>query len=123
MISTYRKFMHGKKILGNPDAVATVERIYYQYTRPNKQRFLAKLKGIHKHEESVLKDMTLEDSREFQKALSRLTMNHYRVCRLGRGPRAKHGVRSYSSYLPLDLAERVSIYIYPRYGRWTTSQA
>lgn len=118
MISTYRKFLVGKKILANPDAVATVERIYDQYQKQSrKQRFLAKLKGTHKVEVSVLKDMTLEDSREFQKALSRLTMNHFRVCRLGRGPRAKYGVRSYNSYLPLPLAERVSVYIYPRYGR------
>lgn len=117
MISTYRTFLHGKKILANPGAVATVERIYAQYRKESKkQRFLAKLSGTHKTEGSVLKNMTLEDSREFQKALSQLTMNHFRVCRLGRGPRAKHGVRSYGSYLPLHLAERVSIYIYPRYG-------
>lgn len=115
MISTYRKFLHGKKILANPDAVATVERIYDQYRKESKkQRFLAKLAGTHRIEESVLKDMTLEDSREFQKALSKLLMNSFRVCRLGRGPRAKHGVRSYGSYLPLPLAERVSIYIYNR---------
>ena len=118
MISTYRKFLHGKKILANPDAVATAERIYDQYrSQSKKQRFLEKLAGVHRTEKSVLKNMTLEDSREFQKALSKLVMNSYRVCRLGRGARAKYGVRSYNSYLPLPLAERVSIYIYPRYTR------
>jgi len=117
MISTYRKYLHDKKILANPEAVATVERIYAQYiaAQNSKKKFLATLAGTLRKEESVLKGMTLEDSREFQKALTKLLSNDYRACRFGRGYR--QGNPKYGSYLPLRFAKTVSIYIYPRYNR------
>jgi hypothetical protein len=98
-----------------PDAVATVERIYNKYY-PLKQQFISKLKNPRPYmEESLMKDVSPEDSKEFMAALSKLIPTSLYVKRCGRGHR--HGKKQWCNTLPVDKAERFSIYIYQRFGR------
>ena len=109
------KFTQADLRLLHPDAVATVERIYSKYY-PLKQQFISKLKNPRPYmEESLMKDVSPEDSKEFMAALSKLIPTTLYVKRCGRGHR--HGKKQWCNTLPVDKAERFSIYIYQRYSR------
>lgn len=110
MLGKYKEILDKHKMTANPTAVVIVQKIYNKYSPSKKQKFVSNLKGQKDTKKSILIDMTLEDSREFQKMLSKIKYDNIKICRLGRGPR--HGVQKYRSYLPLPLAERVSIYAY-----------
>ena len=116
ILGKHNAILDKQKMVANPNALAIVQKIYNKYSPSKKQRFVSNLKGQKDTKESILIDMTLEDSREFQKALSKIKYNNIRIFRLGRG--ARHGIRKYCSYLPLPLAERVSIYAYLKHDKW-----
>ena len=120
ILGKHNAILDKQKMVANPNALAIVQKIYNKYSPSKKQKFVSNLKGQKDTKESILIDMTLEDSREFQKALSKIKYNNIRIFRLGRG--ARHGIRKYCSYLPLPLAERVSIYAYLKHDKWVRSR-
>ena len=101
----------GERLKANPEAYKIAATIFEKYYPP-KQYFLDKLAGKCSNRAAILTNMTAGDSREFQKALSKVKMKNLRICRLGRGPR--HGVDKYRSYLPIEKSERFSVYAYPK---------
>lgn len=111
-----QRIIDSEKAANFPAALATVVQIYDKHY-PRKQRFIRSLKGQGRRDNRCawISNTTHQESREFQKALSKVLIPGHRVCRLGRGPRAIWGAVKYNSYLPLPLAETVSIYVYPRY--------
>ena len=97
-----------------PEHVKNICRVYNKYF-PIKEQFIDRLNGVNPHrEESLMKGLTAEDSKELQSSLSKLIPTRLYVKRVGRGHR--HGNPRWGSYLPLNKSESYAVYIYKRYN-------
>lgn len=101
-----------ERVKKNPDAVATIKRIYDKYY-PIKTRFTDNLQETSFVKNAVLTNMSPEDSAEFLKALVKVKHPGFSFFRRGRGHR--YGIKKYCQMLPVALSERFSIYWHFQY--------
>lgn len=102
-----------EKVKQNPDAVATIKRLYDKYY-PAKLRFTDKLYETSYVKNAVLINMSPEDSVTFLKAIAKVKHPGYSFFRRGRGHR--YGIKKYRQMLPVKISERFTIYWHFRYS-------